>query len=298
MNKLQIYISQDSSKISIWKRDTEKIIDLLQKRKQDLQYGEWRKYLDGVGIPKSTAHRLLSKVNETTEDVPNGTSYDVSNVQFEQPEVPENFVPFRSDTPPQETFIKEVKIEDIDHEEIAPQHESQVRFEKEFEKEHTPSDYVPKNMPDEYYWICEVLEKPDLTGYLKERKSQLEHQYNDRFPEWKEFIASYTEWFETRVGHKPNIMAKDFANAKRIIIYLRGIGEGVAINNWKAILQRWSQLDNWQQNRTDLTSIHTDLNKIISQLKNGSNKKTIESSLENLNRDRTSQIEYLESKEK
>lgn len=255
-------IKEDKEKVSIWKRDTEEVIQLLERRKKELKHGDWGKYLVGVGIPRRTAYDLLNPVQKLLEsngrnrpnDLPTHEDYDPPHA------------------PPQSQY-KQPEIEDIPHEEIEPITNAKD-YEKKFDKEHTPKEpTLPKNMPEEYWVICSILEdhtnKIGIFDYLVQRKSELERIHNNTFTEWQSFLDLYFKWFEKRNGDKPNVMMKDYANAKRIIIYLRGLGSGDAVSNWNAILSNWSKLDKWQQNRTDLTSIHTDMNKIISQLKNG-----------------------------
>ena len=76
--KVQDLIDKDLQKVSLWKRDTEKVIALLKKRKDELcnqKNGTWEKYLEGVGMPKTTAFNLLKEVKEIAQidKVPNGT---------------------------------------------------------------------------------------------------------------------------------------------------------------------------------------------------------------------------------
>jgi len=257
---LQRIIKEDKEKVSIWKRDTEEVCKLLERRKKELKYGEWGKYLVGVGIPRKTAYRLLQPIQNLIPE-------DVSNDPTNEPQKLDIYDKIEFGPPPK---IIKPEIQDIEHEEIEPISNAE-KYEEEFDKEHTPKEpTLPKNMPEEYWVICSILENntSGIYDYLVNRKTELERIHNNTFKEWQEFIDLYFKWFQKINGDKPNVMAKDYANAKRIIIYLRGLGEGDAVSNWNAILSNWSKLDKWQQNRTDLTAIHTDMNKIISQLKN------------------------------
>ena len=85
---LEQAIAEDGRKVSLWKRDTEAIIELLNRRKEELPYGSWGAYLEGIGMAKSTAHRLMSpkKPKENTKDVPNGTFEDAEVVEDETSE--------------------------------------------------------------------------------------------------------------------------------------------------------------------------------------------------------------------
>ena len=57
---LKARITRDKKVITVWTRQNDKVTEMLKEAKAELKHGEWTPYLEAIGIPRNTAHRLLN----------------------------------------------------------------------------------------------------------------------------------------------------------------------------------------------------------------------------------------------
>jgi|GEM_PF-5831231 hypothetical protein len=285
-------VKEDQGIITWW-RDGDKWAQVLVERREILitKRGEWQSYLDDLGLGRTQAYKMLHSVEETlsTPIKPRGLIVPNGTINSETPSETQEGLEQEEDQNSQETVPVENTVQVTTTQEvedavvITPEQEAKeaggkaCKDEKEAEKEFAIK--LPKKMPEEYLtlkmWADSIKNDMELGRLIRSRVSDLERQYNDNYPEWTEFSNTYFEFFEKLNGEKPNMQQKDWGNMKRLIVYLRGLGAGDAVANWKAILSKWDRLDKFYQNRTDFSSIYSQINNIITQLKHGNSKSTI-----------------------
>lgn len=90
------------------------------------------------------------------------------------------------------------------------------------------------------------------------------------YPEYQECLAAYCDFYEKRTGAKASIKAQDGAALKRLILHFRTMAkEGhTIVDGLNYIFNNWNKLDPFTQKRIDLTHIFSNINSIISQIKN------------------------------
>jgi uncharacterized protein YdaU (DUF1376 family) len=90
------------------------------------------------------------------------------------------------------------------------------------------------------------------------------------FPEYKDCLAAYFEFYKKRTGAKPSIKSQDCVALKRLILHFRTMAkEGhTIVDGFNYVFNNWNTLDSFTQNRIDLTHIFSNINSIISQIKN------------------------------
>lgn len=103
------------------------------------------------------------------------------------------------------------------------------------------------------------------------------------------FIAIYDTWFKGfHDGVPPNYANGNGNAAKALILYFKKIAgerskkdgivldeaglEAKALEGWQYVLNSWSKLDNFLQAKTRLVDINSNVQNIITQIKNGHSK--------------------------
>ncbi len=103
------------------------------------------------------------------------------------------------------------------------------------------------------------------------------------------FIEVYHEWIKKLNGAPPVMDGAAGKSAKNIIAYFRGLVEAKAkeknevldpgatdnriIETWQFLIESWPKLDAFNQNKTRLLDINSNLQNLITQIKNGKNGK-------------------------
>lgn len=108
------------------------------------------------------------------------------------------------------------------------------------------------------------LEKKQIEKIKKQKKSESE------FPEFQDCMAAYHEFYKSLTGVSPNIKVQDGKALKDLILHFRSIAnEGQPIvDGFRYVFKNWQKLDAFYQKQIDLTRIYTNINSIISELKN------------------------------
>jgi hypothetical protein len=84
---------------------------------------------------------------------------------------------------------------------------------------------------------------------------------------------AWMEFYRKQSGLDYRFLAADGKALKEIGKYMKEVSgsDEDALEAWKFILQRWNRLDPFYRKNADLKFVNSQLNKIINQLKNGTN---------------------------
>ncbi|BDD07459.1 helix-turn-helix domain-containing protein [Aureibacter tunicatorum] len=89
---------------------------------------------------------------------------------------------------------------------------------------------------------------------------------------WNMTVQSYLNFYERNVGIKPKFEAKEAANLKRIILFLKNSKTNTSwsqsIDSLNFIFSSWDQLPSFFKDRMDVSSIYFNINNILAYLKN------------------------------
>lgn len=92
---------------------------------------------------------------------------------------------------------------------------------------------------------------------------------DDEFPEYKDSMKAYFDFYKAKTGVNPSIKTQDGAALKKLILHFRGMtkeGQSV-VEGLIYIFNHWQKLDDFTQKQIDISKIYTNINSIISQLK-------------------------------
>lgn len=93
--------------------------------------------------------------------------------------------------------------------------------------------------------------------------------------DYKECVALYFDFYETKEEVKPKMTGAEGNALKQLIVYLKTLGKGDAVVNFRYILDSWNTLverENWYYRKYDIKIINSQINHIVRTLKssNGS----------------------------
>lgn len=140
-----------------------------------------------------------------------------------------------------------------------------------------------KELPDDKKNKQEILE------VFNSEKESVNQDPPKREATYTQFVEVYFEWFKATQGIPPDMNGKQGLHMKSIIAYLKNVAketlikessinlndeiiEDRAIQNWKFILSKWETLEPFYQDKTRLQDIYSNLQNIITFIRNGSSK--------------------------
>ncbi|MGQ1889151.1 hypothetical protein ACT29H_01785 [Thermophagus sp. OGC60D27] len=113
---------------------------------------------------------------------------------------------------------------------------------------------------------------PEKESHIPEKWfKKIEQKPKDGF--FKPAQKAWMEFYHSQTGLDYRFMGADGKALKDIGQYLKGLtgSEDEALDAWKFILHRWNRLEDFYQRNMDLRFVNSQLNKIVNQLKNGTN---------------------------
>lgn len=109
--------------------------------------------------------------------------------------------------------------------------------------------------------------------FKKEYQGRIEYQ---AITEAKKSVFStlldkYVIWYQEQNNLRPKIDGVAGRHLKQIITYLKSqsASDDELVAVWDLILNKWNELDDFYKNQTELRQINTNLNIILTQIKNG-----------------------------
>lgn len=119
---------------------------------------------------------------------------------------------------------------------------------------------------------------PKITDLAYYKKNLQTITYTDVIKPKSTFTLFSDAWFsfyEVNKGYAPKFTAIEGKCLKDIISYLTSISgnENEALATWQVLLNRWNDLDDFHKKNTDLKYINGNLNRILDNVKRGSENK-------------------------
>jgi len=92
---------------------------------------------------------------------------------------------------------------------------------------------------------------------------------------FSQFSEAWFLFYESSKGYPPKFTAIEGKCLKDIISYLTSIStdDNEALATWQALLSRWNDLDDFHKKNTDLKYINGNINRILDNVKRGSENK-------------------------
>lgn len=104
---------------------------------------------------------------------------------------------------------------------------------------------------------------------IKDARAKKNYDVDPEFPEYKDSMKAYFDFYKAKTGVNPSIKTQDGAALKKLILHFRGMtkeGQSV-VEGLIYIFNHWQKLDDFTQKQIDISKIYTNINSIISQLK-------------------------------
>lgn len=164
-----------------------------------------------------------------------------------------------------ETIVKEIKEnKSIDNNIISSETSSEV-FEENFE-----SEKFPEGEPVKVTFV-QAEEKKEESSGKEEKTAKTANKTREDLHGM--IIEIYDKFIKKRTGLPAMIDGEQGNAAKKIIKYLTNVSatkdEEGCLKGWNYILDNWSKLTPYQQNRLKLSEITSDIVKVLDQIKNG-----------------------------
>lgn len=122
--------------------------------------------------------------------------------------------------------------------------------------------------------------------HCRKKFPDVSYQLQDKSPKsmYKDYVNAWFDFFKKLNGIAPKFGATDGAAIKAIMRYLESVSESpeVALATWQAILGNWHKLDDFYRKSPDLKFINSQLNKIITNLKDATTKTANHSNADDL----------------
>lgn len=101
------------------------------------------------------------------------------------------------------------------------------------------------------------------------KKIDLKVKPESEFPEYKESMEAYHNFYKSRTGVNPSIKAQDGKALKDLILHFRQMATNgnTVLDGLLYVFNHWQKLDDFTQKQIDISKIYTNINSIISQLK-------------------------------
>ena len=117
--------------------------------------------------------------------------------------------------------------------------------------------------------IENVNEIKNVIKNEKPKNSKQEKKPESEFPEYKESMQAYHDFYKSRTGVNPSIKAQDGKALKDLILHFRQMATNgnTVLDGMLYIFNHWQKLDDFTQKQIDISKIYTNINSIISQLK-------------------------------
>lgn len=122
---------------------------------------------------------------------------------------------------------------------------------------------------NEYEIDNEIKDESKIEKDLKPKNSKQEKKPESEFPEYKESMQAYHDFYKSRTGVSPSIKSQDGKALKELILHFRKMATdgNTVLDGLLYIFNHWQKLDDFTQKQIDISKIYTNINSIISQLK-------------------------------